>query len=115
MRLTISSLIAEASNLVQLLMGMVTVILQWLIDRLWYSANEGSQRGVIQHLQISSALCPIKSSHILPEAACTGHNVREDSRGKGSDRVGGGLWCLCGGQLQEPLHPEAANNRQVIK
>ena len=61
---------------------MVTVtILHWLIDCLWYTANEGSQLGVIQHLQISSALCPIKSSHILPEAACARQvvsHIKED-------------------------------------
>ena len=50
---------------------MTVTSLQWLIHCLWHTANERSQLGVIQHFQISSALCPIKSSHILPEAACT--------------------------------------------
>ena len=49
---------------------MITVtILHGLVYCLWYTADEGPQLGVIQHLQIPSALCAIKSCHILPEAA----------------------------------------------
>ena len=77
---------------------MTVTSLQWLICCLWHTANERSQLGVIQHFQISSALCPIKSSHILPEAACT-RQVVSHVEGHLGQRNGGG-----GGHTNQPIN-----------
>lgn len=89
--------------------------LQWLIHCLWHTANERSQLGVIQHFQISSALCPIKSSHILPEAACTRQVVSHVEGHLGQRNGGGGTPKPTNKFRSSDILPEAAHKRQVIK